>query len=52
MNATHDFHRLAHNGFKGLERIERDRRIDAALVKVGNVLLWFLAGAAFATLWR
>lgn len=52
MNTSHNWHRLAANGFKGLARIERDRRIDAALVKAGNYLLVFLAGAACGLLWR
>lgn len=49
MNTTHDFHRLAHNGFKGLARIERDRRIDAFLVKVGEWAIAFFLGAVLAT---
>lgn len=52
MNTTHDWHRLSRTGFRGLDRIERDRRMDALLVKAGNYLLVFLAGAACGLMWR
>lgn len=39
----HNYHLLAHKGFKGLERIERDRRMDAMLVRLGECLIILFA---------
>lgn len=52
MNAAHNYTRLGRYGFKGLDRIERERRIDAFLVRLGGNLIWFLAGFAIAEMCR
>lgn len=52
MNATHDWHRISRTGFKGLDRIARERRIDAFLVRLGENLIWFFIGFAIAEMCR
>lgn len=47
----HDIHRLAHTGLRGWERIQRDKRHEAIMQKLGwAFLLLFLALTLIASL--
>lgn len=50
----HDWHRLAHRGFRGIARQDRRRRIArhvrAALGALGFIAAWILVSSLFAAL--
>jgi len=47
----HDLHRLAANGLKGWERIERDRRHQRNMERLGFWLFVFFLALAVIALW-